>query len=732
MEERIPALKSSIESLSERLDQVFFKDATPTSIRSTVSAKNSRHVSRLVDVPSKNIKSASSHKHKENITRLSRSNVVPSKALKHLKPASSVKNKESSTQLSKPDDVPSKVLKSAKPTGFAGLSSSDETASPAELKEKLANRSAMVDHDHKSEQALTKYQTNVSSFSDIFDKETSLAQKQTGSQKLSSSNKTGSVKQSNTGLENLHLDGSFLEHARDPGKGCNSTMDSKNPEESGMVVHTPVQSCHSQLLRKKEHFQEGAFKHVYKQNDGLSKDCRDLKSNTFAASNYRFEQTRFEKSSVFMPAVRSDTLQHYRVGYDLSCEGANKSVYSKRKNHETMVDPGPEQAVCSPKLNSCTRTEQVACRPELDSLVRDSNLGLPAALRSLPDSDAQNSSVNIGSKGHKHDADIGSLRSAFCFECGAVCICGKTVVSSVPNASVLDSPILESAIVDTPTVDSPFLDARSVESPIAESLIVESSSVNSATATYLTNTSELNSRNSSTLSSQNMQESLKDNGIHEVKSKQLESLLIPQSLEPSDHAKSFLDVNRSMKSSERPAKSSSSSLPAKSRFHQFSKCNEHNTSLCSDTNEVPDSGVSSDLSQQSISGNQSQCSDVNQLVDTGEDTCISSSEFDHLLLTEALPPEKMQYKTMVNGQDTDGIITITSVNDGALEVCGLNESWNDYQHENKIPQVTRHTPLAKLKLLEAAAASPKRVRFNLSGEPGELILYPKVLKYWDT
>ena len=721
MEERIPALKSSIESLSERLDQIFFKDATPTSIRSTVSAKNSRPVSRLVDVPSNYTKPVSSHKHKENITRLSRSDVVPSKALKHLKPASVVKNKESSTQLSKPGDVPSKILKPAKPGGFAGFSL-DGTAAPAKHKEKLANRSAMVDHDHKSKQALTKYQTNVSSFSDIFDNETSLTQKQTGTQKLSSGSKTGSVKQSNTGLENLYSDGSFLEHVRGPSKGCNSTTDSKKPEESGMVAHTPAQSLHSPLLRKTETLQEGAFKHVNKQNHGFCKSFRDHKINTSAATNYCSEQTRVEKPSVFMPAIRSDTLQHYRVWHDLSCEGANKTNFSKRKNHETMVDPGTEQAVCSPKLDSSTRTEQVACRPELNSLVRDSNLGLPAALRSLPDSDAQNFSVNIGSKGHKHDVDFGSLRNAFCFECGAVCICGKTVVSSVPNASVLNSPILESAIVDSPTVDSPFLDAGSVESPIAESLIVESSSVNSATAAYLTNTSELNSRNSSTLSSQNVQESLKDNGVHEVKSKQLESLLIPQSLEPSDHAKSFLDVNRSMKSSERPAKSSNISLPAKSRFHQFSKCNEHNTSLCSDTNEVPDSGVSSDLSQQTISGNQSQCSDVNQLVDTGEDTFISSSEFDHLLLTEALPPEKLQYKTMVNGQDTDGIITITSMNDGALGVCGLNESQNDYQHENKIPQVRRHTPLAKLKLLEASAASPKRVRFQLSGEPGEFML----------
>ena len=42
MQEKIPELKASVESLRERLDEMFFKDMTPTSVRSTVSNDSCR------------------------------------------------------------------------------------------------------------------------------------------------------------------------------------------------------------------------------------------------------------------------------------------------------------------------------------------------------------------------------------------------------------------------------------------------------------------------------------------------------------------------------------------------------------------------------------------------------------------------------------------------------------------------------------------------------------------
>ena len=67
MQTRIPEMKTSIERLQERLDDMFFKDATPTSIRSTVSGENYAMHGKTGDTGPKSLTSKGIRKNKDKL-----------------------------------------------------------------------------------------------------------------------------------------------------------------------------------------------------------------------------------------------------------------------------------------------------------------------------------------------------------------------------------------------------------------------------------------------------------------------------------------------------------------------------------------------------------------------------------------------------------------------------------------------------------------------------------------
>ena len=95
---------------------------------------------------------------------------------------------------------------------------------------------------------------------------------------------------------------------------------------------------------------------------------------------------------------------------------------------------------------------------------------------------------------------------------------------------------------------------------------------------------------------------------------------------------------------------------------------------------------------------------------------VSPRKFDGLLRSEELLPEKLNYEMMGDCDDIDSVITISSTKtDGTYDVVSLSDSQLGCSYEDKAPKVTRHTPYVHVReKQQAIAASPKRVRFNLT------------------
>ena len=137
-----------------------------------------------------------------------------------------------------------------------------------------------------------------------------------------------------------------------------------------------------------------------------------------------------------------------------------------------------------------------------------------------------------------------------------------------------------------------------------------------------------------------------------------------------------------------------------------------------ENNAVLDSGISNDTLDQSRSSEFSSRSFMDQLTLTkakakGE---VSPRKFDCLLRSEELLPEKLNYEMIGDCDDIDSVITISSIKtDGTCDVVSLSDSQLGCSYEDKAPKVTRHTPYVHVReKQQAIAASPKRVRFNLT------------------
>ena len=133
---------------------------------------------------------------------------------------------------------------------------------------------------------------------------------------------------------------------------------------------------------------------------------------------------------------------------------------------------------------------------------------------------------------------------------------------------------------------------------------------------------------------------------------------------------------------------------------------------------VLDSGISNDTLDQSRSSEFSGSSLMDWLTLTkakAKDE-VSARKFDGLLRSEELLPEKLNYEMMGDCDDIDSVITISSTKtDGTCDVVSLSDSQLGCSYEDKVPKVTRHTPYVHVReKQQAIAASPKRVRFNLT------------------
>ena len=596
-------MKASIESLRERLDDMFFKDTTPTSVRSTVSDKNSNAQCRVDDIVPR------SHRSKE--------------------------------------------------TDKVGKKSSSNS-----LRADKARRSA------KTKQKHSEYQTNDASLSSSPDRDAASRKSVNAIEKslLSKKGKTDFVKQSNTGFKELHV-GPIIQPLHDSDIAC---FNSKIKDERKLENKKQAQIYNSSM----------GSKHITNRSDKLGKTSKfneSLGISTFFNSPVHIVP---EKSSVFIPAVRSDTLRN------LPSYTSNPS--SKITHNPELLTNTHEYSSVIP--NFCPQTRetnfvktrskskdelnggviidsklQAFCRPEHNLDTFDLN-----AVES-ENIEGGNLLVRSSSKGKSDFVDTKHSVMPTCFECGAFCVCGKTIVSSVKHASALES-------------EGPY-NFKEKNGPETN------------------NTSEL--YNNDLLSRTGMG----SNG----KSSHLEDL--ERASKPSKHSV----ISQSFYTSSSKQKSTgkfNTSLPANLHggIHNF--LNNTPIEIASfqcENSEVLDSGISNALLEHSFTSECSQSSVLDQLTNPYTEDHISSVEFDHLLRSESLLPEKVNYEMVDDCEDVDSVITISSMKtDDTCDVESLNDSRHHYAHEDKVPEVTRHTPYLDVGEKQQGVVSLKRVRFNLA------------------
>ena len=623
MQEKIPELKSSVEGLRERLDEMFFKDMTPTSVRSTVS----------------NDSYQSSEKH--------HSTSIHSCSMK-----SQLVNRHCS---SKP--IQKTFMKK-------------ESKHIYNVKSQLENRHCSSIPMPKTFQ---KNDTSVSASDSANIRETSFSKPDSENERKTKAYKENIAENqfangTNTGLKTQYSDDNFVHAAKIAGLKVRLEQD----YESKMAK----QGSHGTKMNSQSKLNI-SVSHQYSIQLNSSVLSPVVKSTTL---NKPLTTQLSGASHAFTPAIRSSTLAHpltvkqsvksssYSLhkhallnSADLFCESdSHKGREFRNENGANQVGSGD----CKLKFRENQDTQ-------ISALCQNEPLFLGHVT----------SGKDIGKSGHQ----------SVCLECGAVCVCGQTAIASClqsddksdceeESLSHLDHEDTNQSNQSLKTKESSWCDNKLAR----EKVELVSSEMNSKHAIV---------------------------DVHELVLEEF-----PESFHEypglSTYAMTEAESQDSGISNDTSLKSSASGF--EKGFCQFSKSGERSgISDRSSSNVRDDDGGDDDNGDEhhyhhDHSVKHSLLDDLSRSERLQHDVGNGYNDSDGIMTIHGNPPQsqELQYHVVDDYQDSDSIMAISSVN--TQNVPNLNESTYSEEHQDKIPQITKHITRVKAKQRD----SPKRVRFH--------------------
>ena len=602
MQEKIPELKASVESLRERLDDMFFKDMTPTSVRSTVSndscQSSEKHHNELKYTPiSVNCQLAN-----RQFQNSCRSSEICQNASSSV--SSQLRNRycQSSKHTTKTSvKTGSKHTVHSVKNQHENMYCSSQKLKPMSL---MKNNSVLLGSVIKETPSNYKNEKNV---------------------EVTSQNKP------------------------------NISISNQNSTQLNSSVILPV-----------------------------------IKSNTLQNPVTTHQSRMYNISDTFTPAIRSSTLanpitvkQHVKSSANSLHKHAVLNCFSQTTDSFSKVESHNER-----KSQNENGTNFDGSGDSI--LQQNENQGMQSSVF------LQNKCLLLSHITSNLKQDSGrNGRQSGCLECGAVCVCGQTAIASCvqykdeshgEESSLLhivqeDTNQSLVSCCDTKAYTSHFGKADSYE----DNIIKRSEQVENA---------EFSS------SEMGIEKELIDADELSVDHFPATFLEYPDLFSP---AVTGIESQDSGISNDTSVKSIASGFEQGSHFGQFSKIGE------SVVNEKVLSNIRDDNDDYDLKEIGSESRFIEDLTksETLEhhiDDKFKESDGFITIQSNLSQSQELQYHVIDDYQDCDSIITISSVNTQDVPNLSLNESTYSVEHEDKIPQVTKHITGGKV--------SPKRVRFH--------------------